>query len=354
MGSKSKEGSEGSSKKKRKSEAASDVVEGKKRKEGKELSKASGGSSSRGEGTRVAIRVEKEAEGTSGTMLACFSNAPPPVADLQDGGIMLGCEAHGTRKRVLTGETKTLLFEGSDDCGTGSAFKYMVGLYDPDKGEVVVADPGPGVSGNVVSLRRRVKSMASGGTLGEMTKEQARDALVDVFGSKRVRSVYKQRKGQELEKEGTDVLGKLERELQVKKEESKAAHAAAATAGEDEGPSDLAPKCNMKASSPAEAYLRKDVIGEEEWESLAPVQILDMAKDPSGEAASMLPTYIRAQLPALLKTEDKKDRRKRAKLLMYAAFLVLFNALPSRLEIARLSDNKLLCTHSCWGFFFQG
>lgn len=80
----------------------------------------------------------------------------------------------------------------------------------------------PGCVGNVVQLRRGVKSIG-GGNLGEMTKEQARDALVDGFGSKRVRTTHKKRKGQELEKEGGESMGSLRTELAVKKEEAIAA-----------------------------------------------------------------------------------------------------------------------------------
>jgi hypothetical protein len=196
--------------------------------------------------------------------------------------------------------------------------------------QVVVADPGK--LGNVVQLKRGVKSVG-GGRLGEMTKEQARDALVDGFGSKRVKTTHKKRKGHELEKEGGESIGSLRTELEVKKEEHIAAGGLAAPSDGQEGPSDLAPKCNVEAGHPGEVYSLYDVIGESEWEALPAGQILDMAKNPSGELALSLPSFIRGQLSVLMAEGDKKERRKQAKLLMYAAFLMLFNSQPSVMPI---------------------
>jgi hypothetical protein len=170
---------------------------------------------------RVRVQVCREAEGTTGSMLACFSDAPPPAEDLLSAqGIRFSSAYQEGETRFLRGETRSLIFEGCDSGGDSMHYKYMVGLYDPDKGEVVVVDPGEKRSGNIVQLTRNVKSVASRGDMGGMTREQAREALVDGFGSKRVRSVHKLRKGQELEKEANEAVGGLDKELEVKKEET--------------------------------------------------------------------------------------------------------------------------------------
>lgn len=102
-----------------------------------------------------------------------------------------------------------------------------------------------------------------------------------------------------------------------------------------DGPSDLAPKCNTEAGHPSEVYYLFDVLGETEWEALPAGQILDMAKNPTGELAGALPSFIRGQLQVLMAEGDKKERRRLAKLLMYAAFLQLFHQLPSRFSKRR-------------------
>jgi uncharacterized protein (UPF0335 family) len=170
----------------------------------------------------IRLTVCKEVEDTSGAMLACFSDAPPPRS-LHSEGVRFECgfeEEDSTR--YLKGESKSLLFEGLDSADAGVTYKYMVGLYDPEKGEMVIVDPGEERSGNVVQLERMVKSTLSGGQLGDMSREQAREALVEGFGSKRVKSVHKLRKGQALEKEGGDTVLQLGSELQAKKEETDA------------------------------------------------------------------------------------------------------------------------------------
>jgi hypothetical protein len=69
---------------------------------------------------------------------------------------------------------------------------------------------------------------------------------------------------------------------------------------------------------------------EEEWDEISFEQILDMAKDPNAEGIDELPSFVRAQLPRLTACQDKRERRKRAKMLVYAFFLILYNQLPSR------------------------
>ncbi len=101
-------------------------------------------------------------------------------------------------------------------------------------------------------------------------------------------------------------------------------------AATEDGPSDLAPRCNLQATRVDDVYVRKDVITEDEWDSLAIQQILDMAKDPSIDGVAELPSYIRGQLSALIACQDKRESKRKAKLLMYAFFLILFNQLPSR------------------------
>ncbi len=72
------------------------------------------------------------------------------------------------------------------------------------------------------------------------------------------------------------------------------------------------------------------MITEEEWENLSYEQIVDMAKNPNIEGIDELPSFIRSQLPSLIACGDKRDMRKKAKMLVYAFFLILYNQLPSR------------------------
>ena len=79
-------------------------------------------------------------------------------------------------------------------------YRYLIGVYDPDKGRLEVADPGGAAdTANVFSLQRRLRGDALEGGVSKLSKEEAREALVDGFGSKRVKATHKKRKGQQLE-----------------------------------------------------------------------------------------------------------------------------------------------------------
>ncbi len=79
-------------------------------------------------------------------------------------------------------------------------FRYLVGVYDPDKGRLEVVDPGgAAATANLFSLQRRLRGDALEGGVSKLSKEEAREALVDGFGSKRVKATHKKRKGQQLE-----------------------------------------------------------------------------------------------------------------------------------------------------------
>jgi len=73
-------------------------------------------------------------------------------------------------------------------------------VYDPDKGRLEVVDPGgAAATANLFSLQRRLRGDALEGGVSKLSKEEAREALVDGFGSKRVKATHKKRKGQQLE-----------------------------------------------------------------------------------------------------------------------------------------------------------
>eukprot|EP00961_Rhodomonas_salina_P153803 2071731-Rhodomonas_salina.1 len=244
------------------------------------------------------VAVNTEEENVSGCLLACFSDAPPPVEVLHDndGGVKFECQRNKkSGSRVLLGESDRLLFEGTDASEHSSSFKYVVAMYDPSNEKIVLVDPGASVSGgNVFALKRRVKGLEQKSTGGQlpclllralrlklltrhivvpastMTREQARDALVagtlsaylrslrclvltqramPGFGSKRVKNVHKQRKGVQLQEEGEESMETVEKELRIKKEEADAVRSPGkhAGAGDDEGPNELAPACNLSA-----------------------------------------------------------------------------------------------------------
>jgi len=73
-------------------------------------------------------------------------------------------------------------------------------VYDADKGRLEVVDPGgAGTTANIFSLQRRLRGDAVEGGVSKLSKDEAREALVDGFGSKRVKATHKKRKGQQLE-----------------------------------------------------------------------------------------------------------------------------------------------------------
>ena len=125
-------------KKKRKSEGG-DSPKKSRKSEGGGASSAShkgGGEGGGGPVQTVTVRVCKEADNTTGSMLACFADAPPPFEHMKkDGGISFECGRGPGGARSLSGESGNLTFQG-EEVGSGGTFKYLIGLYDPEKSEV--------------------------------------------------------------------------------------------------------------------------------------------------------------------------------------------------------------------------
>lgn len=283
------------------------------------------------------VAVNTEEENVSGCLLACFSDAPPPVEVLHDndGGVKFECQRNKkSGSRVLLGESDRLLFEGTDASEHSSSFKYVVAMYDPSNEKIVLVDPGASVSGgNVFALKRRVKGLEQKSTgASTMTREQARDALVAGFGSKRVKNVHKQRKGVQLQEEGEESMETVEKELRIKKEEADAVRSPGkhAGAGDDEGPNELAPACNLSAEALDKVYEEESLLAEAEWSLLSGAELVQASKeDADSESNQQLPQFVREVLP-LLAGADKKKRKRMARHLAYIVALVNFNRLPSK------------------------
>jgi len=73
-------------------------------------------------------------------------------------------------------------------------------MYDPEKGRLEIVDPGTaGAAGNIFSLKRRLRGDTVEGGVMKLSKDEAREALVDGFGSKRVKATHKKRKGTQVQ-----------------------------------------------------------------------------------------------------------------------------------------------------------
>ncbi|EKX49934.1 hypothetical protein GUITHDRAFT_104331 [Guillardia theta CCMP2712] len=232
-------------------------------------------------------------------------------------------------RKNLKIESERVSFRGAQDQDK-KPYKYVVGMYDPEKDRLVIVDPGDDMA-KVIALKKRVKGLKDNTIAVDFSKEQARDALVDGFGSKRVKAVHRKRKGQETEREEQDALDSVEKELRVKKEETDAAKKLAGLevdADKANGPNELAPPCNLAAETVSDVYKRKDLLDGEEWESIVPGQFFAIAQDP--ESAKQLPAFIRRHINLADSYPDKKDKKRVAKLLSYVSFLVFFHNLPNR------------------------
>ena len=165
-----------------------------------------------------------------------------------------------------------ILLEG-EQSQTKSCYRYLVGVYDPEKGRLEVVDPGSaGATGNVFALRRSLRGGITDGGVSKLSKDEAREALVDGFGSKRVKATHKKRKGQQLEEEGADAMESLEKTLRVRKNEADAANAAAGAGEEADDkhgsgqPNQLAPQPNLLATASAAIYTRHALLNDECWD----------------------------------------------------------------------------------------
>lgn len=87
---------------------------------------------------------------------------------------------------MLTAETGRLELRGEEPPRYQQPFKYVIGMYDPEKKRVVILDQDRGV----FPLVRSIKGMGDSGKSSALSKEQARDQLVSAFGSKRVRRTH--------------------------------------------------------------------------------------------------------------------------------------------------------------------
>jgi len=173
------------------------------------------------------------------------------------------------------------------------------------------------------------------GGVSKLSKEEAREALVDGFGSKRVKATHKKRKGQQLEEEGSEAMESLEKTLRVRKQE---ADAVKATTGVDEevdkdgGPNELAPPPNMAATAVSGIYTRQSLLNDECWEAINPGSMIGMAENASKDRSTLPDFVVRNLSPVAAAGEDKKTKKYLAKLLTLVAYLVRFHLLPSRFK----------------------
>ena len=287
----------------------------------------------------VSIKVLKEDADVSGCALACFSDAPPPEDLLVKGAdpYAFQCQRSGRNGvRTLKGEKGRILLEGQQS-QTKCCYRYLVGVYDPEKGRLEVVDPGAaGATGNVYSLKRRLRGDGAEGGVLKLSKDDAREALVDGFGSKRVKAIHKKRKGQELEDEGSEAMQSLEKTLRVRKDESVAAKAAAGLEEEADrdggGPNEHAPPPDLSATDVSGVYNRREFLNDECWDSINPGHILGMADNPKKDRSG-LPAFIARNLSHVsAAAQDKQAKKHTAKLLTLSLYLMRFHGLGSRFK----------------------
>lgn len=284
----------------------------------------------------VSVKVVRENSNTSGSVLACFTDAPAPgdLLDQDAEPYEFQCEQAGGA-RALTGQKGRTILEGKQSSAK-CCYRYLVGVYDPDKGRLEVVDPGgAAATANLFSLQRRLRGDALEGGVSKLSKEEAREALVDGFGSKRVKATHKKRKGQQLEEEGSEAMESLEKTLRVRKQE---ADAVKATTGVDEevakdgGPNELAPSPNLAATAVSGIYTRQSLLNDECWEAINPGSMIGMAENASKDR-STLPDFVVHNLSHVAAAgEDKKTKKYLAKLLTLVTYLVRFHLLPSRFK----------------------
>ena len=312
--------------------------EGKKKAKADKKQKDTGASAAGAEAASVSVKVLREDSAeASGCVVACFSNAPAPE-DLLAGGepYTFACRQDTKGVRSLSGHKGRIQLEGQQDQAT-RCYRYLVGVFDPAKGRLEVVDPGGGAAaGNLFSLRRSLRGEVVEGGVVKLSKVEAREALVDGFGSKRVKATHKKRKGTQLEDEGADAMQALEKTLRISKDQSDAARVAAGItldAKEDGGgPNEHAPAPVPDAEKASQVYTRQALMDDECWDSINPGSVIMMAENQSKDRSS-LPAFVIRNLSHVAAAADNKAAKKHtAKLLTLVTYLVRFHLLPSRFK----------------------